>query len=491
MRTVLPRRIPASPRVKGTLRVDNTIVLPAYDQGELTTGIVHFGVGNFHRSHQAMYLDRLMNAGVDREWAICGVGIMPGDVRMRNALRTQDFRYTLVLKHADGSTEARSIGVIRDFLYAPDDPEAVVRQLADPSTRIVSLTITEGGYNVDSVTGEFILATPDVAEDIRHPESPRTVFGLIVAGLRRRRRENIAPFTVMSCDNIPGNGNLMRHCLTAYARAIDPELAAWIDSSVAFPNSMVDRITPVTTDADRAMVADTYGIADRIPVVAEPFEQWVLEDHFTCGRPAFEKAGVHLVGDVEPYELMKLRLLNGSHQALAYLGILAGYTYAHEAASDPAFDAFLRAYMDEAGASLPPVPGVDLAAYKNTLIERFTNPQIRDTLARLAAETSDRIPKFVLPAVRDNLAAGRSVRLAALVLASWARYVEVSSTIDDPLAETLTRIVHTHDQQPLAFIENADLFGDLSSHEELTEPYREFLQRLREENVKVVLETLF
>jgi mannitol 2-dehydrogenase len=459
--------------------------LPDYDRATASTGIVHFGVGGFHRAHQAMVLDSLMAAGKALDWGICGVGVLPVDARMRDILRAQDCLYTLVYKHADGSEEARVLGSMLEYLFAPDDPDAVVEKLADPATRIVSLTITEGGYNFDQVTGEFNAADPGVRADLRDGAAPATVFGLVTEGLRRRRDRGIAPFTVMSCDNIQGNGDVAKTMFSAFAELKEPGLGKWMRANVAFPNSMVDRITPVTTDADRAEVAQRFGISDAWPVVCEPFFQWVLEDHFPLGRPPYEEAGVQVVADVEPYELMKLRLLNASHQAMCYFGYLAGYRYAHEATGDPAIATFLRRYMDEeATPTLKPVPGVDLEDYKSTLIERFANPAVGDTLARLCAESSDRIPKFLLPVVRENLAAGGPVRLSAAVVASWARYAEGVDedgqpiAVVDRLAEQLIPVARSQRDDPLAFLRNPALFGDLADNPVFTEAYRAALERL-------------
>ncbi|MFT3875371.1 MAG: mannitol dehydrogenase family protein [Propioniciclava sp.] len=475
---------------------DSAVAQPGYRRDQLTCGIVHFGVGNFHRSHQAMYLDRLMNAGQALDWAICGVGVLPGDRAMRDALAAQDYRYTLVLKHPDGHHEARTIASIADYLFAPDDPEAVLTRLAAASTRIVSLTVTEGGYNIDKVTGAFDLAHPQVAADLAAAASggtPTTVFGYVVEALRRRRDAGTGAFTVMSCDNIQSNGDVARRSFLAYAQARDPELAAWIAAHVTFPNSMVDRITPVTTDADRALVRERFGVADRWPVMAEPFTQWALEDHFCAGRPPFEDAGVLLVDDVEPYELMKLRLLNASHQALAYSGWLSGHVYASEAASDPLIVALLTRWMAEATPTLRPVPGIDLDAYRATLLERFANPEIRDTLARLCAETSDRIPLFLLPAVRENLAATRPVEAGAFVLASWARYAEGvdeaggTYPVVDPLADTLVPLARSQGEHPLAFLANEAIFGELAGDEALTAPYLHALTTMKTDGIRAAL----
>jgi mannitol 2-dehydrogenase len=470
---------------------------PGYDRGRVTTGVVHFGVGGFHRAHQAMYHDRLMEQGKALDWGICGVGVMPQDRRMQEALDAQDGLYTLVIKHSDGTYEPRVIGAITEYLFAPDDPEAVIEKMADPATRIVSLTVTEGGYNVHSVTGEFEAANPDVAHDLEPGATPRTTFGLITEALQRRRERGITPFTVMSCDNLQGNGDLTQRVFTSFARLRDPELGAWVEREVRFPNSMVDRITPATTDADRAEVRDRFGIDDRWPVVCEPYTQWVLEDTFTAGRPPYEDAGVQVVDDVEPYELMKLRLLNASHQALAYFAYLAGYRLVHEAAQDPLFGEFLLGYMDEeATPTLAPVPGVDLDAYKHTLIERFSNPEVRDTVARLAAESSDRIPKWLLPVIREQLAAGGPISRSAAVVASWARYAEGVDEQGEPievvdrLKDTLVPAARRQREDPDAFIADREIFGDLIDDERFVEAYRAALASLHERGARATLESI-
>lgn len=473
------------------------VAVPGYDRSSVTAGIVHFGVGGFHRAHQAMYVDRLMNAGAAMDWGICGVGLLPGDARMRDVLRAQDGLYTLVLKHANGTVEPRVVGSIVEYLYAPDDPQAVIEKLADPATRIASLTITEGGYNFDQVTGEFIADNPDVQADLVHGAAPRTVFGLVLAGLRLRRERGIAPFTVMSCDNIPGNGDVTRRMLASFARLSDPEIASWLEASVHFPNSMVDRITPTTTDADRREVAQAWGIDDGWPVVAEPFAQWALEDDFGLGRPPYEDAGVQVVDDVVPYELMKLRLLNVGHQAIAYFGILSGYTFADESAHDPLVVALLQRYWTkEARPTLAPVPGVDLDDYTAQLVERFGNANIRDTLARLAAEASDRIPKWLVPLVVERLAVGASVTESAAIVASWARYAEgvgeqgQALTIVDRLAESRTAAASRQHDDPLAFLRDTSLFGTLADDEAFAGPYARTLDRLHSVGAQATLAEL-
>ena len=461
------------------------ICVPTYDRSSMSVGIVHLGVGGFHRSHQAMYLDRLMESGRDLDWALRGVGVLPRDRRMVDALNGQEGLYTLVIKHPDGRLEPRVIGSITGMMYAPDDPRAVVEAMAAKSVRIVSLTITEGGYLIDSVTGEFDVNHPSIQPDLQPGAEPGTAFGLITAALVLRRSLGIAPFTVMSCDNVPGNGDVARRALISFARLLDPAQADWIAESVAFPNSMVDRITPVTTDADSAALSEQFDVKDAWPVVCEPFTQWVLEDHFPTGRPAWQEVGVQLVQDVAPYELMKLRMLNAGHQVVCYLGALAGFGYCHEVCQDPTFRAFLDTFMaTEAVPTLPPVPGVDLDDYRRTLVERFSNPYVRDTLARLCAETSDRIPKFLLPSVRDNLAHGGPIEQSALVIAAWARYAEGVDDagrpveVVDPLREQLMAAAARQRDEPTAFLAQREIFGDLVDDTRFTEAYLRALASL-------------
>lgn len=457
----------------------------SYDRAAVSAGIAHFGVGGFHRAHQAVYTDDLLAQGQDLDWGIVGIGTMPGDARMRDALGGQDHQYTVVVKHPDGTRDIRPVGSIIGFHHAPDDPEAVLALLSDPAIRIVSLTITEGGYHLHPTTGELDPSDPALAHDLSGGTPVRSVFGFLVEGLRRRRAAGAVPYTILSCDNLPGNGEIARDMICAFAERLDPDLAAWMRNEVSFPNCMVDRITPATTDTDIADLR-VAGIADAWPVVCEPFRQWVLEDAFPAGRPAWEDAGAQLVDDVGPYELMKLRLLNASHQAIAYLGHLDGFRYAHEVSSDPLYRDYLLGYMEqEASPTLSPVAGVDLTQYRHTLLERFASPTISDPLARLAAEASDRIPKFLLPVIGHNLAHGGPIDRSALVVAAWARYCEGTDESGSPievvdrLKEPLMAAAARHDEDLLAFLRNADLFGDLVDQQRFTDRYAILLTQLR------------
>lgn len=401
------------------------VQLPAYRLSDTRQGIAHIGVGGFHRAHQAYYTDALMNSGEALDWAICGVGLRAEDRRARDDLKEQDYLFTLFELGDSDDTEVRVIGAIRDMLLAEDGAQALIDKLADPQIRIVSLTITEGGYCIDDSNGEFMAHLPQIQHDLAHSEAPKTVFGFLCAALEKRRAAGIPAFTVMSCDNLPHNGAVMRKALLAFASLRNSDLCNWIDTNVSFPNAMVDRITPMTSTAHRLQLADKHGVDDAWPVVCEPFVQWVLEDKFVNGRPAWEKVGVQFTDDVSPYEEMKIKLLNGSHLALTYLGFLKGYRFVHETMNDPLFVRYMRAYMDlDVTPQLAPVPGIDLSDYKDTLVARFSNQAIADQLERVCSDGSSKFPKFTIPTINRLIADGRETRRAAMVVAAWALYLK-------------------------------------------------------------------
>jgi mannitol 2-dehydrogenase len=441
---------------------------PSYARASLRPGILHIGVGNFHRSHQAVYLDDLFNRGLDHEWALLGAGVRPSDAAMRQDLMSQDWLTTIV-EMEPGAHRARVIGSMVDFLPVGDDTRPIVEALQDPNIRIVSLTVTEGGYCIDPATGIFNPEHPDIVHDATHPDSPKGVFGALVAALRMRRERGTAPFTIMSCDNIPHNGDVTRDAVAGLAALIDPALAEHVRESVAFPNSMVDRITPATTDAQRALLAERFGLEDRRPVFCEPFRQWVLEDKFPSGRPALEEVGVTFTPHVAAYELMKLRILNGGHAAIAYPAGLLGIHFVHDAMADPLVRGFLdKLETEEIIPHVPPVPGVDLDAYYALIASRFSNPDIGDTIPRLAQDGSNRQPKFILPSTRDRLKAGANVTGLALVSALWCRYCAgtldtgEAFVLDDPNAARLTPAALAAKDHPEAFLQLHDIFGDIA-----------------------------
>jgi mannitol 2-dehydrogenase len=406
-------------------RLAPEVVLPAYALSDTCQGIAHIGVGGFHRAHQAYYTDALMNTGEDLDWAICGVGLRAEDRRARDDLKEQDYLFTLFELGDTDDTEVRVIGAIRDMLLAEDGAQTLINKLADPQIRIVSLTITEGGYCIDDSNGEFMAHLPQIQHDLANPDSPNTVFGFLCAALAKRRAADTPAFTLMSCDNLPHNGSVTRKALLAFAGLLDGGLRDWIDANVSFPNAMVDRITPMTSTAHRLQLADKHGVDDAWPVVCEPFVQWVLEDKFVNGRPAWEKVGVQFTDDVTPYEEMKIKLLNGSHLALTYLGFLKGYRFVHETMNDPLFVRYMHAYMDlDVTPQLAPVPGIDLTDYKNTLVARFSNQAIADQLERVCSDGSSKFPKFTIPTINRLIADGQETKRAALVVAAWALYLK-------------------------------------------------------------------
>ncbi|MFT4009033.1 MAG: mannitol dehydrogenase family protein [Nocardioidaceae bacterium] len=480
---------------RGTLSgLDVRVNVPSYNRDKITPGIAHISVGGFHRAHQAVYLDRLFGQGLAHDWGIVGIGVMPQDRAMRDALAAQDHLYTVVEKHADGGLAPRVVGSIIDYRWADEDTEAVLAVLGDPAIRIVSLTITEGGYHDNQITGELEL-DDDLRADLVSGAAPRTAFGLIVEALSRRREAGVPAFTVMSCDNVPSNGVLTRRVISSFASLRDADLGEWIESEVHFPNSMVDRITPVTTDDDRVLVATEFGIDDRWPVVCEPYLQWVLEDDFESGRPPLEDVGVQLVDNVIPYELMKMRLLNASHGAMAHLGYLAGYRYAHEVCREPAFVELLSGYMEkEATPTLPAVPGVDLVDYRRQLIERFANPQVLDTMPRLSADASDGFPKFLVPVIAHQLKAGGDVHRSALVIAAWARYAEGVDEQGRPIevvdrrVEAICAAARHSLTDPVAFLADRTLFGELQDSPRFVRLFTAALKHLRERGARATVE---
>jgi mannitol 2-dehydrogenase len=474
------------------------IALPAYRADTTRQGIAHIGVGGFHRAHEAIYTEALMNQGEALDWSICGVGLRAEDRAMRDALAGQDYLYTLVELGDDTHGAVRVVGAISGMLLAEDSPQALIDKLADPAIRIVSLTITEGGYCMDDSSGEFLAELPQIRHDLAHPEAPRSVFGFLCAALARRRAEGTPAFTLMSCDNLPHNGAVTRKALLSFARLSDPELAAWIEANVSFPNAMVDRITPMTSDAHRQQLAERHGLEDAWPVVCEPFVQWVLEDKFVNGRPAWEKVGVQFTDDVTPYEEMKIKLLNGSHLALTYLGMLKGYRFVHETMNDPLLRRYVRTFMDlDVTPQLAPVPGIDLDVYKDTLIGRFCNQAIADQLERICSDGSSKLPKFIVPTLNRLIADGRPLERVALVLAAWALYLEGDDErgaridIVDPRAAYCQALVAEREQISAKLLGAEAIFGTaIPQSAAFVAAFQRNLDSLRSQGVSATLQTL-
>ncbi|WP_099867513.1 mannitol dehydrogenase family protein [Pararhizobium haloflavum] len=450
--------------------IEKTAAVPRYDRAALRAGIVHFGVGNFHRAHQAVYLDDLFNLGRDHDFALVGAGVLASDRPLRDKLRDQDYLTTVVEQEADRS-KARVTGAMIDYVE-PADATSMIAQLADPAIRIVSLTITEGGYFIDPATGEFNPGHPDIQHDAASPGAPKTVFGVILAGLKARWEAGLQPFTVMSCDNIPGNGHVTENAVAGLADLVDPALGNRVRGEVAFPNGMVDRITPATGTREIGMLADTFGIEDSWPVFCEGFRQWVLEDRFPLGRPALEEVGVTFVDDVAPYELMKIRILNGGHAAIAYPAALMDIHFVHEAMENDLIRRFLeKLEREEIIPEVPPVPDTDLTDYFRLIERRFANPKIGDTIARLCLDGSNRQPKFILPSTAARLKGGRPVTGLALVSALWCRYCAGTSDSGREIAPNdasharLKEAALKARDEPDAFLALSDIFGGVGRNE--------------------------
>lgn len=466
---------------------------PAYDRSRLTPGIVHIGLGNFHRAHMAVYLDDLFAMDEGLDWAILGAGVRAPDVRMREALKAQDCLSTVIELDPKGRT-ARRVGAMVDFIEVQPDNAALIAAMARPEIRIVSLTVTEGGYYVDAATGKFDPTHPDILADGRAPDRPATAFGAILAALKARRAAGIAPFTVMSCDNLPGNGHVTQAAVLGLARLSDPALADWVQANVAFPNGMVDRITPATGPRERAMAAG-FGLGDDpVPVTCEPFRQWVLEDHFPTGRPPLEKVGVTFTPHVHAYETMKIRILNGGHAIIAYPGGLMDIEYVHEAMANPLISGFLdKVEREEIIPIVAPVPDTDLNAYFALIRERFSNPEVADTERRLCLDGSNRQPKFIIPSILDNLARGGLPRGLILESALWCRYcMGVSDSgaeiaPNDPNWDRLQETARRAAGDPSAWLGMSDIYGQLGQNPAVLSCFAGYLADLGARGTRAVL----
>lgn len=456
------------------------IARPGFDRAALRPGILHVGLGNFHRAHQSWYLNQLMEQGAALDWAIIGAGVRPYDADMRTRLLAQDCLTTLI-ELDPGRTSAQVIGPMIDYLPIEKGHGPMIRTMADPAIRIVSLTVTEGGYFIDPATGDFDTAHPDIRHDAENPGNPRTVFGAIVAGLALRRAAGQPPFTGMSCDNLAGNGDILRRTVITLARLSDPALADWIEAKGAFPNSMVDCIVPATGPAELAL-ARSLGVEDAAPVTHENFRQWVIEDNFCMGRPDWDRVGATFTQAVEDYEAMKIRILNAGHQVITNAGeILSVETIAGCMAHPLIAALFAKVQTEEIAPHVHPVPGMTPSDYVDLIRARFANPAIHDTTRRVSFDGSSRHPGFVLPILRDGLASGHPVRGLALVEALWARMCEGTredgSTIapNDPNWEDLTTAAKAARQSPGIWLEQRQIYGDLADNPAFADAFCDWL----------------
>jgi mannitol 2-dehydrogenase len=444
---------------------------PTYDRAALQSGILHMSVGGFHRSHQALYVNNFLQTNAE-DWMIHGVGCLDSDIELITAMAAQENLYSLIERSGTNDT-MHVIGSIKEFTHAPTQTRTVIDAIASDAIKIVSLTITEKGYCYDTA-GNLDPNHPMIALELAGG-APRTAIALLFAGLTARMERGGTPVTVMSCDNLPGNGHVTERVLLQFAEAKNPTVAAWIRANVSFPNGMVDRITPAPSADTVALARDAFGIADPAALASESFIQWILEDNFINGRPALEDVGVQFVSDVAPYEKMKVRLLNGSHSALSYISYLMGYREVDAAMADPLIREFVGRYMDEdITASVPTVPGVDLTQYKATLIERFSNPAISDKLQRLAMDGSQKIPNAIVPPLEFQLARGGSIKNIAFALAGWYRYLrgtdEAGEAIEitDPMSAALMALAQQNPTDPTAFLQTQEIFGNSANAQVIT-----------------------
>jgi fructuronate reductase len=479
------------------------VARPRYAREALRPGIVHLGIGAFMRAHLAAATEAAIEADGDLRWGIVGVSLrQPGT---RDALAPQQGLYTLAIRDADAQGAPRQrlqvLGCVRELLVAPEDPQAVLERIADADARIVSLTVTEKGYCHDPARGALRFEHPDIGHDLAHAAAPRSAIGFIARGLALRRARGLGPLTLMSLDNLPANGRLLRGAVLAFAQRIDPALADWVAEGCAFPCSMVDRIVPRTTDADRDAVSAALGLQDAWPVLGEPFFDWAVEDRFAAGRPAWQDGGARFVADAAPWEKLKLRMVNGTHSSIAYLGAMAGWRTVDEAIGQPALAQHIERLMaDEIEPTLPPLPGLDFGAYRAALLQRYANPALAHRTQQIAMDGSQKLPQRLLGAAADRLAAGLPIPRLALGIAAWLHYLRGVDeqgrgySVDDPLAAPLTALVREAEAAPDALerarklVGFAPVFGALAGAPALAAAVAPALQSLRERGVVATLQ---
>ncbi len=471
--------------------VNRDVIKPEYDRSQVEPGIVHLGIGAFHRAHQACYTEAVLNQ-FGGSWGIIGASLRSPTVKQQ--LAEQDCLYTIVERCPDGE-RLQIIGAVKSVLVGPEDPIELRRLMSSDNIKIVSLTVTEKGYCHDPATGNLNVDHPDIKHDLENPRSPRSAVGYIVAALKNRKEAGVRPFTPLSCDNLPHNGSVLQNVVTQFAERYDAELANWIKSEVTFPSTMIDRIVPATTEQDREALAEQLGLRDEGMVVAEPFSQWVIEDNFCNDRPEWEQVGALLTDDVQLFEKMKLRLLNGSHSTLAYCGYLAGFETVSDVMREPAFVKLCRTYMDrEAGETLKVRTEFDVGRYKKQLRERFANPGLRHRTWQIAMDGSQKLPQRLLETLREQLAGNGHIEIICIAVAAWIRYVsgvdEKGNTIEvlDPYAQKLKAICDANKNEPAAMakeiISIQEIFGsDLAGQARFVDGVTNWLTRFYSQGV--------
>lgn len=470
----------------------------SYNRNEVKAGILHIGVGNFHRAHEEFFTNLLLEDATQRNWGICGAMLLPFDERLFKALKKQNGEYTLTVCGRDGKDEAHRIGSLVELLWGMEDPEAVLNKIADKDIRIITLTITEGGYNIAKATGEFMIDNADVQHDIAHPAQPKTAFGYVAEGLRRRMTAAHGPITILSCDNLQHNGHTARKAFTAFFEAQDPKLAAWVKENVTFPNSMVDRITPATRPEDVERLNAKNGTDDAAPVYCEDFIQWVIEDNFIAGRPAWEKVGAEFTDDVTAYENMKLSLLNASHTLLSYPSFLSGYRKVDDAMHDERITKFVRQFMDIDITPYVPAPGnTDLELYKQTLIERFGNRTVSDQIARLCFDGISKFPVYVMPNLIKMIADGSDLTRVAYLIAAYRHYLKYRKDDHGVEFEVSDHWLTPEDEKLIASNQALDFLGlsaftstDLKASAAFVEKYQQMVASILQDGAMATLEKI-
>jgi mannitol 2-dehydrogenase len=489
-------KTPVPIRASTLSQLAETIVRPRYDRSRTLPGLVHIGVGGFNRSHLAMYLDDLLTRGDSSRWGEFGIGLLPGDRQIHAALMEQDFLYGHLQVDSDQESY-RIVGSLVGHLYAPESGEAVLEKLSAADCAIVSLTVTEGGYFIENATGRFLADHEDVRHDLENPERPRTWLGYVAEASNRRMRLGRPPFTLLSCDNLQANGETARSAVLSFAGARSSTLQKWMETNISFPNSMVDRITPRTTDDNRAAIANKFGVLDLCPVVSEPFRQWVLEDAFIAGRPAWELVGAQMTSDVAPYEKTKMRLLNGGHSAISYTADLLGYSTIADSVADPLVHGLLEEFMAEVRPTLRRLPGIDLDAYASTIVKRFSNSAIRDQVARICSDGCTKMAKFIVPSLVDLLEGRELPRVLPFVIASWLHYLRGYDesgrklSISDPSLAYMQPFLDAGGEDARLALSVRPLFGEIAfAHPQLVSAVQTALNQLRENRVRATLEQI-
>ena len=469
-----------------------------YNRNQVTAGILHIGVGNFHRAHAEYYTNLLLEDLSQQQWGICGAMLLPIDEPLYRALKGQEQIYTLTVCGRDGVDEAYRIGSLVELYWAMEEAEAILAKIADKNIRIITLTITEGGYNMEKSTGEFILDDPAIQHDLQNPHAPKTVFGFIAEGLRRRKAQGNGPVTILSCDNLQHNGNTARKAFSTFFKAQDAELAEWVAENVTFPNSMVDRITPATRPEDITRLNEKNGTDDKAPVYCEDFIQWVIEDNFIAGRPAWEKVGAEFTDDVTAYENMKLSLLNASHTLLSYPSFLAGYRKVDDAMHDERIAKFVRVFMDEDITPYVPAPGnTDLELYKQTLVERFGNRSVSDQVARLCFDGISKFPVYVMPNLIKMIADGAALKRVAYLIAAYRHYLKYKVDDNGASFEVAEPWLTAEDEAVIASDNPVDFLSlsafsstDLKAAQRFVELYLQMVDDIKRRGAMPVLESI-